>query len=505
MDLIPIADNQSYIICDRNLTVVQFSADAAKYATQAVRVGQDLLTCLPEMVGLETTVTEILRGEQDSFTLEAILRDRQDDERLYFNLVIQKIEQQIVIFLEDVTKSTLLQQSSVQRLNELEIALNKLQRFEYCTNKIIASMQDVLLITSPLGIIERVNKSATELFKQPKSDLINQSIGDLITDPNYDHQEIYSSLLNSELSSEDIVSKIEVSFTSKQSQTIQIEFDCFIAPTEVKDFFNCVYIGRDITARKQVEAEIRKSLAREKELRELKSGFISMASHEFRNPLSSILLCVQNLRENSLELDPTNREFYLQSIQDSALTMNSLLEDILVLSKTESDKQTLKLEPIELRLFCQNIIHKLASIYANQTVNFEYRLAVDIVNLDRVTLSHILNNLLSNALKYSPEKTAVNLIIAAQIEPPGIKIEVSDRGIGIPQESQKHLFESFYRASNVSSFPGTGLGMSIVKKTVDLYQGSMTVDSQVGQGTKIIVYLPIPIDFLREVRVREKG
>ncbi|NJR45439.1 MAG: PAS domain-containing protein [Hyellaceae cyanobacterium CSU_1_1] len=400
MDLIPIADNQSYIICDRNLTVVQFSADAAKYATQAVRVGQDLLACLPEMVGLETTVTEILRGEQDSFTLEAILRDRQDGEGLYFNLVIQKIEQQIVIFLEDVTKSILLQQSSVQRLNELEITLNKLQRFEYCTNKIIASMQDVLLITSPLGIIERVNKSATELFKQPKSDLINQSIGDLITDPNYDHQEIYSSLL----SSEDIVSKIEVSFTSKQSQTIQIEFDCFIAPTEVKDFFNCVYIGRDITARKQVEAEIRKSLSREKELRELKSGFISMASHEFRNPLSSILLCVQNLRENTLELDPANREFYLQSIQDSALTMNSLLEDILVLSKTESDKQTLKLEPIELRLFCQKIIHKLASLYANQTVNFEYRLAADIVNLDRVTLSNILNNLLSNALKYSPEK-----------------------------------------------------------------------------------------------------
>lgn len=489
MDLIPVADHQSYIICDRNLTVVQFSADAAKYATQAVRVGQDLLDCLPEMVGLETTVTEILRGEQDSFALEAILRDQQNGDRLYFNLVIQEIEQHIVIFLEDVTQSTLLQQSSVQRLNELEIALNKLQRFEYCTNKIIASMQDVLLITSPLGIIERVNKSATELFKQTTSDLINQSIDDLITDPNYDHQEIYSSLLNSE----DIVSKIEVSFTSKQSQTIQIEFDCFIAPTEVKDFFNCVYIGRDITARKKVEAEIRKSLSREKELRELKSGFISMASHEFRNPLSSILLCVQNLRENTLELNSANREFYLQSIQDSALTMNSLLEDILVLSKTESDKQTLKPEPIELRLFCQNIIHKLASIYANQTVNFEYRLAADIVNLDRVTLSNILNNLLSNALKYSPAKTAVNFIISAQIEPLGINIEVSDRGIGIPQESQKHLFESFYRASNVSSFPGTGLGMSIVKKTVDLYQGSITVNSQVGQGTTIIVYLPIPI------------
>ncbi|MEN9870299.1 MAG: hypothetical protein RLZZ171_1287, partial [Cyanobacteriota bacterium] len=110
------------------------------------------------------------------------------------------------------------------------------------------------------------------------------------------------------------------------------------------------------------------------------------------------------------------------------------------------------------------------------------------------TLSHILNNLLSNALKYSPAKTAVNLIITDQIEPPAIRIEVRDRGIGIPQASQKHLFESFYRASNVSSFPGTGLGLSIVKKSVDLYQGSIIVDSQVDRGTKIIVYLPIKLN-----------
>ena len=490
MDLIPVADSQSYIVCDRNLTVVQFSADVAKYTTQAVILGQDIFSCLPEIFGLETTCQEILTGQQDSFTLEAILRYQPDGELLYFNLVIHKIEQHVAIFLEDVTESTLLQQSSVQRLNEVEITLNKLQRFEYCTNKIIASMQDVLLITSPLGIIERVNKSATELFKQTKSDLINQPIDELITDSSYNHQEIYSSLL----SSEDVVSKIEVSFTNKQSKTIQIEFDCFIAPTEVKDFFNCVYIGRDITARKQAEAEIRRSLAREKELRELKSGFISMASHEFRNPLSSILLCVQNLREEPPELNPANREFYLQSIQDAALTMNSLLEDILVLSKAESDKQTLKLEPIELKAFCHKIIQKLASLYADQTVNFEYCLAADIVNLDQTTLSHILNNLLSNALKYSPAKTAVNFIITDQIEPPAIRIEVSDRGIGIPQASQKHLFESFYRASNVSSFPGTGLGLSIVKKSVDLYQGSIIVDSQVGQGTKIIVQLPIKLN-----------
>ena len=348
-------------------------------------------------------------------------------------------------------------------------------------------MQDVLLITSPSGIIERVNKSTTELFERKKSALLDKSIDDLIADSSYSHQQIYSSLLNSQTG----IRKVEVSFTNRQSQTIQIEFDCFIAPTEVKNFFNCVYIGRDITARKQAEAEIRKSLAREKELRELKSSFISMASHEFRNPLSSILLCVQNLQGNP-SITSSNQEFYLQSIKDAAVTMNSLLEDVLVLSKAESERQILKLEPIDLEIFCSRIIQELSSIYADKTVNFSFQIAEGTFNLDRATLSNILNNLLSNALKYSPTNSTVDLIIGQQ-QSGAIEIQVCDRGIGIPLESQKHLFESFYRAGNVSSFPGTGLGLSIVKKSVDLYQGSIAVDSQIDRGTKIIVRLPIPV------------
>ena len=484
MDSIFVTNHQEYIICDRNLTIVQFSQLAQNFLVKEAVIRQDIRDCLPEMVGLETTCEEILAG-QESFTLEAILRHQQSGKLLYFDLTIEKIEQYIAIFLQDVTDVTLLQQSSVQRLNEVEIKLSKLQRFEYCTNKIIASMQDVLLITSPSGIIERVNKSATELFERKKSALIDKSIDDLIADSNYNHQQIYSSLLNSK----DSIRKIEVSFINRQSKVIQIEFDCFIAPTEVKNFFNCVYIGRDITARKQAEAEIRKSLTREKELRELKSGFISMASHEFRNPLSSILLCVQNLRDNNTT--DSDREFYLQSIQDAAVTMNSLLEDILVLSQAESEKQILKLEPIELEVFCSQVIQKLTSIYADKTVNFNYQIAERSLNLDRTTLSNILNNLLSNALKYSPSGSTVDLIIGKH-EDSLLEIQVRDRGIGIPQESQKHLFESFYRASNASAFPGTGLGLSIVKKSVDLYQGSISIDSQVDRGTNTIVKLPIP-------------
>ena len=490
MDSISVTQNQEYLVFNSEFTILRFSAGVQKYAVQNVALGQDIRLSFPEIVGLEATCQEIRLGQQESFVLETIARTEQpsniSSSILYFNLYLKAVEEHLAVFLEDVTESTLLQQSSMQRINEGQITLNKLQRFEYCTNKIIASMRDVLLITSPQGIIERVNKSTTELFKQKKSELLGRSIDSVIQDPDFNHQKIYNSLLTSQ----DAVKKIEVNFINQQSQTIQIEFDSFIAPTEVKNFFSCVYIGRDITARKQAEAEIRSSLAREKELKELKSGFISMASHQFRNPLSSILLCVQNLRED-LNPSNSNREFYLQSIQEAALTMNSLLEDILVLSKTESEQQNLKLEPINLRDFCVKIIQKLTSIYADRKVEFNYQVEIESVNLDLTTIRNILDNLLSNALKYSPSGTTVELNITYSKQPAEIVIEVKDCGIGIPQESQKHLFESFYRGGNVDTIPGTGLGLSIVKKSVDLYQGSIAVDSQIDRGTTIVVTLPI--------------
>jgi PAS domain S-box-containing protein len=486
VDLIPVIDNREYIVFDNNFTIIQFSATIQQYADQTIAVGEDIRIGFPEIVGLELICQEIMSGEQTNFILESVSRNQNSEITVYFNLHIQSFQEYLVILLEDVTELVLLRQSSMQRLNETEVTLNKLQRFEYCTNKIIASMKDVLLITTPGGQIERVNKSTTELLGHKKSQLLNQSIDEIIQDPTFNHQQIYNFLL----SSQDTVSKIEVNFKNKKQQTIQIEFNCFIAPTEITDFYNCVYIGRDITARKQAEAEIRKSLAKEKELRQLKSGFISLASHEFRNPLSSILLCVQNLMDET-NLATANRQFYLQSIQDAALNMSSLLEDVLVLSKVESGKQKLKLELLNLRNFCLQIIQELTAIYADRIINFDYQVPVNTLYLDPKNLRHILSNLLSNALKYSPTGKTVDLTVTYVKASASIIIEISDRGIGIPQASQKHIFESFYRASNVDNTPGTGLGLSIVKKAVELYQGSITIKSKINQGTKIKVKLPI--------------
>ncbi len=484
----PVINNQEYVVFDKDFTVIQFSRDIHQYAQQAIEVDKDIRLGFPEIVGLESICQEILSGQEQNFTLESISRDCSQAEVLYFDLYIKSIEEYLVVLLEDTTELVSLRQSSMQKLNEAEITLNRLQRFEYCTNKIIASMRDVLLITTPAGIIERVNKSATDLFGQKKSELLDRSIDRLVKDSTFTHQQVYDYLL----SSKDSVKKIEVSFVREQNEEIRIEFDCFVAPTEIKDFFNCVYIGRDITARKKAETEIRNALAREKELRQLKSGFISMASHEFRNPLSSILLSVQNL-EGDNQLSSSERNFYLKSIHDAALNMNSLLEDVLVISRAESGTQQLKLISLELEQFCLKIIEELTSIYAENPINFEYLVEVNPVILDRTTIRYILNNLLSNALKYSPKGAAVDLKILEDNSNniPKIIIEVCDRGIGIPEDSQKHLFESFYRANNVGSTPGTGLGLSIVNKAVELYQGSIIIDSKLNQGTKIIVELPL--------------
>ena len=484
----PVTNDREYVVFDKDFTVVQFSPDIHKYAEKTISVDDDVRSVIPEIVGLESICREILQGEEENFVLESISRNLTPEEILYFNLYIKSIEDNLILLLEDVTELVSLRQSSMQKLNEAEITLNRLQRFEYCTNKIIASMRDVLLITTPAGIIERVNKSAVNLFGQNKSELLNRPIDKLIQDPTFTHQQTYNYLL----SSQDTIKKIEVSFIDKQNEAIKIEFDCFIAPTEVKNFFNCVYIGRDITARKKAEAKIRKSLAKEKELRQLKSGFISMASHEFRNPLSSILLCVQNL-ESVDKLNDSERNFYLKSIKDAAFNMNSLLEDILVISRAESGKQKLKLVSLDLEDFCLKMIEELSSIYAENHIKFEYLVEFAPVTIDPTTLRYILNNLLSNALKYSPKGGTVDFTISDNNSNnmPEIVIEVCDRGIGIPEDSQKHLFESFYRAGNVGSTPGTGLGLSIVNKAVALYKGSISIESQLNHGTKVIVRLPL--------------
>lgn len=485
MNQIHIVDNQEYVIIDRDFAIVDFSPAARKYAAVPanLNLNQDIRWSFPEIIGLEDTVERILNQQQDNFTIKAITRNQADNQVVYFDIYLKKVENYLVILLKDVTDLMLVKQSLMQKVNEAELALSALKRFETCTNRIIASMGELLIITKASGIIERVNKAAKTILGYGKSDFIDNHISLFINDSKFDFNQIYNSLLqeNNELK------RYEFTCEKSQGEVVEIAFNCFLVPTEVKDVLNCVFIGRDITMRKQAEAEIRQALAKEKELTQLKSRFISMASHEFRNPLSSILISAEALANSKDSISTQDFDFYVGFIKNAALNMNSLLEDILLISKTEAGKQSFKPKKLDLEEFSQQIIHEISLGYPERKINLTVEGDLSQFLGDEKLLWHILTNILSNALKYSSSETTVDLALLTEDDK--VVIEIRDRGIGIDPVSQKHLFESFYRGKNVEDIPGTGLGLAIVKRAIDLHQGQIMIISRPNGGTTVKIIL----------------
>ncbi|WOD40279.1 PAS domain S-box protein [Nodosilinea sp. E11] len=243
------------------------------------------------------------------------------------------------------------------------------------------------------------------------------------------------------------------------------------------------------TERKQAEAEMRRALETERELNDLKSRFVSMTSHEFRTPLGVIASSAGILQDYGDRLDTAKQHKHLARIQDSVVHMTQLLEDVLMLSRVEAGKLQLKLVPVAIDDFCQDLIDDLNLSDGNSRIGLEVDLAGSrLLMFDQRLLRQILTNLLSNALKYSYPDSEVDLRIAYQGD--RITIEIQDRGIGIPPEDLKHLFQSFHRARNVGNIPGTGLGLSIVKKLVELHQGDIICHSSVDVGTTFTLGFP---------------
>lgn len=246
--------------------------------------------------------------------------------------------------------------------------------------------------------------------------------------------------------------------------------------------------ARDITERKQAE-ETQKALEKEKELNELKSRFVSMMSHEFRTPLSVVVLSAR-LLERFHQVAPEEKMLlYLDRIQGATKRMTQLLDEVLFLGRTELGKQEFKPKPLDLVPFCQELIEELQLTISNShTISFSCQQPNISACMDEVLLRHILMNLINNAVKYSPDNLLVQLDLTCQTET--VTFQIVDRGIGIPEADLERLFESFHRGSNVGKIPGTGLGLAIVHQSVQLHRGEIAVKSQVNQGTTFSVILP---------------
>jgi PAS domain S-box-containing protein len=244
----------------------------------------------------------------------------------------------------------------------------------------------------------------------------------------------------------------------------------------------------DITHRKQAEDELLKSLAREKELGQLKSSFVSMVSHEFRTPLGIIMSSAEILQDYLDQLDPEERQRHLQSIHKNTRRMAELMEEVLLLGRFDAGRMNFELAPLDLRLFCARIAEEVASA-TEQICPIQVRFNSDAAETkaDERLLRHIFTNLLTNAVKYSEPGAPVEFVI--EREGNHAVFRVRDRGIGIPEADQQWLFNAFHRGRNVGNRTGTGLGLVIVKRCVELHEGKIAVESKAGQGTVVTVTL----------------
>lgn len=230
------------------------------------------------------------------------------------------------------------------------------------------------------------------------------------------------------------------------------------------------------------------SLERERELNHLKSRFVSIASHEFRTPLSTILSSVSLIESYNKEEQEIKRKKHTDRIKTSIKSLVDILDEFLSLEKLERGDMEIKHEIVNLHDFALSIVEEISTVLRKgQYIEFSCENAESIA-LDRKMLKGILMNLLSNAIKYSAEEKRIHLAINS--EENFISINVQDEGIGIPEEEQNKLFTEFYRAGNVGSIQGTGLGLNIVKKYVDLLQGKISFVSKQNEGTVFTIKLP---------------
>ena len=236
------------------------------------------------------------------------------------------------------------------------------------------------------------------------------------------------------------------------------------------------------------QEELSEALSKEKQLNEIKSRFVSMASHEFRTPLSTILSSATLVSKYQKTEEGEKRERHLKKIKDSVSHLNNLLEDFLSLGKL--DEGRINADPHDFNLK-EMINETLADIKVvlkpGQKFNMNFE-GQEIINADKKLLRNILINLSSNAAKFSQEDSLIEIGVKSETEK--TTITVKDHGIGISEKDQEHLFNMFYRAYNVTNIQGTGLGLHIVKRYLDLMNGTVNLQSKLGKGTTIIITFP---------------
>jgi len=260
--------------------------------------------------------------------------------------------------------------------------------------------------------------------------------------------------------------------------------------TELRDAHKNIsgYLGIavDISEKKKAETELRTALEKEKELNELKSRFVSMASHEFRTPLSAVLSSAYLASRYQKAEEQPLREKHLQRIVASVTSLTEILEDFLSVGKIEEGNIEANFKEYDVKVQMQEILQDVQHLLKKgQSISCDHQGDSPVVYLDPSMMKHIVINLLSNAVKFSDEGAEIHVVTETRGDK--FLLSVQDYGLGIPEEDLENLYKRFFRSSNATNIQGTGLGLHIVSKYTEMMQGTITCESRLGEGTKFTI------------------
>jgi len=384
---------------------------------------------------------------------------------------------------------------------------------------IIDNAIDGIITINDRGIIESINPSACKLFQRSPGEVIGENISILMPSPDREQHDSYIGRYQRTGERHIIGIGREVAGLKKDGSV----FPFRLAVSEVQFSGRKIYTGfiHDLTREKAAEdqlkeyaahleelveertlslkesmyellmakEEVSQSLEKEKELGQLKSRFVSMASHEFRTPLSSIQLSAVLIEKYAQEFNSPNISKHIAKIKMSVGNLTSILNDFLSLERLEAGKIEPVFEPFDLVKFAEEITEEMQLVAKqNQNIIYQHTGIVSAFNTDQSLLRNCIINLISNAIKYSGENTFIEF--NTEITGKKLTVVVKDNGIGIPDTDQKHLFEAFFRAHNTGNIPGTGLGLNIVARYVRLLGGDIKFESKVNQGTLFTLSFP---------------
>ena len=370
--------------------------------------------------------------------------------------------------------------------SEVEKQQNQFIPIQQLYETLAEATQQMVTVISPKGELLYINQAVSRMAEQDVSDWIGSNILDKLFQIAPQFHANITQVLNTK---ENIYTEEMVRIQDKNQR-----LGTWMVPMleENGDVRSIMSVSRDITSEQESQISLIHALEKERAYHELQSRFISMVSHEFKTPLSTILSSVEILQTYAEQLSPEKKNIHTKRIEDAVITMNHLLEDILAIGRISDREVGLRLQWFDPVEFCEKLVED--TIW-NDKIDHPVKFVVSGTNnqvyLDPYLLRQILQNVLSNAIKYSDIGTKI-VFTLAQVSNQ-ILFTITDEGIGIPKDEISKVYDPFFRASNHQQKPGTGLGLTIAKNAVTLLNGSIEIQSEISKGTRVTITLPITI------------